>query len=128
MVLFPEVQAKAHTLIDTVIGASRLPTFSDRPSLQYIDAILRETLRWHPVLPLCTYMFLGAHPFLTEFCSNAACIGEQRCLRGILYTQRHQNSCFLLKISVNLVNRCYRYAERVASLHLQEIVKRLTAL
>lgn len=54
MVLFPEVQAKAHTLIDTVIGASRLPTFSDRPSLQYIDAILRETLRWHPVLPLST--------------------------------------------------------------------------
>lgn len=54
MVLFPEVQAKAHTLIDSVVGASRLPTFSDRPSLQYIDAILRETLRWHPSLPLST--------------------------------------------------------------------------
>ncbi|KAG2149034.1 cytochrome P450 [Suillus bovinus] len=52
MVLFPEVQAKAHTLIDEVVGASRLPTFEDRSSLQYIDAILRETLRWHPILPL----------------------------------------------------------------------------
>lgn len=52
MVLFPEVQAKAHTLIDAVVGAARLPTFEDRSSLQYIDAILRETLRWRPILPL----------------------------------------------------------------------------
>jgi cytochrome P450 len=52
MVLFPEVQAKAHTLIDAVVGTSRLPTFEDRASLQYIDAILRETLRWRPILPL----------------------------------------------------------------------------
>ncbi|KAG1722033.1 cytochrome P450 [Suillus paluster] len=52
MVLFPEVQVKAHALIDAVIGGSRLPTFEDRSSLQYIDAILRETLRWHPILPL----------------------------------------------------------------------------
>ncbi|KAG1743483.1 cytochrome P450 [Suillus lakei] len=54
MVLFPEVQVKAHALIDAVVGASRLPTFEDRSSLQYIDAILRETLRWHPILPLST--------------------------------------------------------------------------
>ncbi|KAG2131395.1 cytochrome P450 [Suillus clintonianus] len=54
MVLFPEIQVKAHTLIDAVVGASRLPTFEDRSSLQYIDAILRETLRWHPILPLST--------------------------------------------------------------------------
>ncbi|KAG1727488.1 cytochrome P450 [Suillus paluster] len=52
MVLFPEVQIKAHVLIDAVIGGSRLPTFEDRSSLQYIDAILRETLRWRPILPL----------------------------------------------------------------------------
>ncbi|KAG2362788.1 cytochrome P450 [Suillus spraguei] len=52
MVLFPEVQAKAQTVIDAVVGTSRLPTFEDRSSLQYIDAILRETLRWHPILPL----------------------------------------------------------------------------
>ncbi|KAG2071819.1 cytochrome P450 [Suillus decipiens] len=52
MVLFPEVQVKAQTLIDAIVGTSRLPTFEDRSSLQYIDAILRETLRWHPILPL----------------------------------------------------------------------------
>lgn len=54
MVLFPEVQVKARTLIDAVVGTSRLPTFEDRSSLQYIDAILRETFRWHPILPLST--------------------------------------------------------------------------
>lgn len=53
MVLFPEVQAKAHALIDAIVDESRLPMFEDRPTLQYIDAILRETLRWHPILPLC---------------------------------------------------------------------------
>ncbi|KAJ8586996.1 cytochrome P450 [Rhizopogon salebrosus TDB-379] len=52
MVLFPEVQAKAHSLIDAVVNESGLPTFEDRPALQYIDAIFRETLRWHPILPL----------------------------------------------------------------------------
>ncbi|KAG6327960.1 hypothetical protein ID866_11129, partial [Astraeus odoratus] len=52
MVLFPEVQEKAQREIDNIIGTSRLPTMEDRPSLKYIDAVLREALRWHPVLPL----------------------------------------------------------------------------
>jgi len=52
MLLFPEVQEKAQAQIDAVIGRDRVPTIEDRPSLTYIDAILRETLRWNPVLPL----------------------------------------------------------------------------
>ncbi|KAH7884762.1 cytochrome P450 [Phlebopus sp. FC_14] len=52
MLLYPEVQAKAQAEIDSVIGSSRLPHFDDRPSLPYIDAILRELLRWNPVVPL----------------------------------------------------------------------------
>ncbi|KAG2041161.1 cytochrome P450 [Suillus americanus] len=31
--------------------ADRLPNFNDRPSLPYVDTILCETLRWHPVVP-----------------------------------------------------------------------------
>lgn len=53
MVLFPEVQKKAQRVIDVTVGTSRLPVWTDRPSLKYIDAVLRETLRWHPILPLC---------------------------------------------------------------------------
>lgn len=52
MVLFPDVQKRAQAEIDSVIGRDRLPTFEDRASLPYIEAILRETFRWQPILPL----------------------------------------------------------------------------
>ncbi|KAF9230941.1 cytochrome P450 [Melanogaster broomeanus] len=52
MVLNPEVQDKANAQIDAVVGKHRIPTLDDRPSLTYIDAIMRETLRWNPIIPL----------------------------------------------------------------------------
>ncbi|KAK0239655.1 cytochrome P450 [Armillaria nabsnona] len=52
MVLYPDVQSKARREIDTVIGQGRLPDFSDRGSLPYVDAVVREVLRWNPVAPL----------------------------------------------------------------------------
>ncbi|KIM57444.1 hypothetical protein SCLCIDRAFT_130521 [Scleroderma citrinum Foug A] len=52
MVLYPEVQARAQAEIDRVIGSGRLPTFDDRASLPYLDAIFLELLRWSPVVPL----------------------------------------------------------------------------
>jgi len=52
MVLYPDIQEKAHDLIERVVGTKRLPTFEDRPSLAYIDAIYRECLRWRPMFPL----------------------------------------------------------------------------
>ncbi|KAG2350438.1 p450-domain-containing protein [Suillus weaverae] len=52
MVLNPEVQAKAQAEIDRVVGKDRLPDFDDRPASPYLEAVLRETLRWHPVIPL----------------------------------------------------------------------------
>ncbi|KAG0706386.1 cytochrome P450 [Suillus ampliporus] len=51
MVLNPEVQAKAQAEIDQVVGKDRLPDFDDRPALPYVEALMRETLRWHPALP-----------------------------------------------------------------------------
>ncbi|KAG1753366.1 cytochrome P450 [Suillus lakei] len=52
MILHPDIQEKAQKLLDNVVGSKRLPTFQDRQSLPYIDAILRECLRWRPVFPL----------------------------------------------------------------------------
>lgn len=52
MALFPRVQRKAQEEIDSVIGGDRFPTTEDRKELPYIDAIVKETLRWHPVVPL----------------------------------------------------------------------------
>ncbi|KAG1825404.1 cytochrome P450 [Suillus variegatus] len=52
MVLYPDVQRRAQAEIDSVVGRDRLPTFEDRPSLPYIESVLRETLRWQPIGPL----------------------------------------------------------------------------
>lgn len=52
MAMHPDVQKKAQAELDAVIGPRRLPLYSDRSSLPYIDAILKETLRWQPVIPL----------------------------------------------------------------------------
>jgi cytochrome P450 len=55
MTLYPDVQAKAQAEIDTVIGTDRLPTSEDRPNLPYVDALVKEVLRWQPVTPLGSY-------------------------------------------------------------------------
>ena len=54
LALYPEVQRKAQAEIDAVVGSHRLPDFEDRPSLHYINAIVKELMRWHLILPLCT--------------------------------------------------------------------------
>ena len=53
MMVNPAAQEKAQTQIDTVVGKDRLPTIDDRPLLPFIDAILWETHRYNPVVPLC---------------------------------------------------------------------------
>lgn len=52
MIIYPEIQKKAQAQLDEVVGENRLPNFADRPSLPYIDALVRESVRWQPVLPL----------------------------------------------------------------------------
>ncbi|KIP07825.1 hypothetical protein PHLGIDRAFT_29862 [Phlebiopsis gigantea 11061_1 CR5-6] len=51
MVCYPEIQHRAQTSID-VVCRGRLPDFSDYDSLPYVHAIVKECLRWHPVMPL----------------------------------------------------------------------------
>ena len=58
MVSRSDIQEKAQEELDRVIGHDRLPTFSDRPNLPYIDAVLRETIRCFPVLPTCALLSL----------------------------------------------------------------------
>ncbi|EIW81682.1 PAH-inducible cytochrome P450 monooxygenase PC-PAH 3 [Coniophora puteana RWD-64-598 SS2] len=52
MVLHPHVQKRAQEEIERVVGADRLPDFDDRPTLPYLEAVVRETMRWRPVVPL----------------------------------------------------------------------------
>jgi cytochrome P450 len=52
MTLFPDVQRQAQEEIDRVLGPDRLPKVADRARLPYIDAVVKEVLRWHPVAPM----------------------------------------------------------------------------
>jgi cytochrome P450 len=63
---YPEVQARAQAELDAVVGTDRLPDFNDQPNLPYVNAILKEVLRWQPVTPFgellsCTRLLWNVH-------------------------------------------------------------------
>ena len=65
MVKNPRIWKRAQAEIDAMVGTDRLPEYDDRPSLPYVDAIIRETLRWKPVTPMGKFLRLLAiliHP------------------------------------------------------------------
>ncbi|KAG2419130.1 hypothetical protein HFD88_002234 [Aspergillus terreus] len=47
----PTIVTQAHAVLDAVVGRDRLPRFSDRAQLTFIDAIMHELLRWRPISP-----------------------------------------------------------------------------
>ena len=52
MMMHPEIQRKAQAEIDRVVGSDRFPTFDDQAHLPYVDAVMKEVLRWRPIGPL----------------------------------------------------------------------------
>lgn len=67
MVLHPDVQAKGQEEIDSVLGRDRLPTFADRLSLPYVEAIYREVMRLHPPVPLCEHFQVKLYILMTTY-------------------------------------------------------------
>ena len=69
MALHPEVQKKAQAEIDAVVGLNRLPDFEDRPFLPYVNAVVKESMRWHLVAPLGENFFFHhtCYILLTSF-------------------------------------------------------------
>ncbi|XP_049397007.1 cytochrome P450 78A5-like [Solanum stenotomum] len=61
MVLHPDIQAKVQSEIDAVVGTDRAVCDSDLPNLQYLQAIVKETLRVHPPGPLLSWARLAIH-------------------------------------------------------------------
>ncbi|KAI0076598.1 cytochrome P450 [Panus rudis PR-1116 ss-1] len=78
MTLNPEIQKKAQKEIDKVLGTDRLPDYSDIDSLPYVDAIVNESLRWHPVLPLAVYHRLQEDDVYNDYFlpKGSFCIGN----------------------------------------------------
>jgi cytochrome P450 len=54
MLAYPETQARAHAELDAVVGRARLPTFADYQHLPCIRAMIKELLRWRPIVLLIT--------------------------------------------------------------------------
>ena len=52
MAMFPDIQEKAQAELDHVVGTERLPDFTDRRSLPYVNAVLKEIMRWHTIAPI----------------------------------------------------------------------------
>ncbi|KAJ6464016.1 cytochrome P450 [Mycena sanguinolenta] len=48
----PHVQKIAQEELDRVVGTDRLVTYADQEALPYINAIVKESLRWELVIPL----------------------------------------------------------------------------
>jgi Cytochrome P450 len=69
MCTHPHVQYTAQAELDNVIGSERLPSIADRARLPYIDALVKEVLRWAPVVPLGE---LSTMSFL-DVCSRLTC-------------------------------------------------------
>ncbi|PIA63116.1 hypothetical protein AQUCO_00200857v1 [Aquilegia coerulea] len=61
MALHPDIQAKAQSEIDTVVGTNRLVSDSDLPNLPYLQAVVKESLRVHPPGPLLSWARLAIH-------------------------------------------------------------------
>lgn len=69
MVLFPDALHKAQAELDAVIGRERPPTFNDASSLPYIQALIKEALRWSTVVPLGATCNLSLLPCMAQ-CSD----------------------------------------------------------
>ncbi|KAI0042142.1 cytochrome P450 [Auriscalpium vulgare] len=52
LALYPDVQARAQAELDAITGGERLPSFTDRPALPYIEAVCKEILRWKVAVPI----------------------------------------------------------------------------
>ncbi|KAJ4961661.1 hypothetical protein NE237_021571 [Protea cynaroides] len=61
MVMHPEIQAKAQSEIDAVVGTRRTVSDSDLQNLPYLQAIIKESLRIHPPGPLLSWARLAVH-------------------------------------------------------------------
>ena len=116
MVVNPEAQKEAQAQIDAVVGANRLPMIKDRPLLPYIDAILRETLRYNTILPLCKCCLPASIPWLIylSISDPTRCCGRRRLCRishpeGSV-TQIPKTFCILRRI-----RRSYRRIKSLVS-------------
>jgi len=52
MALYPDIQTRIRTELDRIVGCGELPTVDVRSHLPYVNAVIKETMRWNPMAPL----------------------------------------------------------------------------
>lgn len=67
MLLYPDIQKKAQEELKNVVGMNAFPSFDDRKNLPYIEALLKEVLRWHPVAPMGVPHMLKEDDIIGEY-------------------------------------------------------------
>ena len=107
MVLFPQVQVKAQAELDGVVGNERLPSFDDRDSLPYINAVWKEVLRWHTVTPLGTVASSDGSEYTHLERSTAPRLHGRYLLRRVPDPKRivHHRKCVVSIVPVSLYER-----------------------
>jgi cytochrome P450 len=65
---YPEWQNSLQEEIDQVVGNERIPRFDDMPHLHTIRAVIKEILRWRPVVTGGSWTSI--QPFIMTICAN----------------------------------------------------------
>lgn len=52
MALYPELAKRAQAEMEVVVGSDQLPNLNHRQALPFVDALVQETMRSFPPLPL----------------------------------------------------------------------------
>lgn len=80
MCLHPRAQQRAQEEIDRVVGSEKLPTFEDRPNLPFVDACVKEVLRYWTIAPIGQYCHAQKQEFesLAHECVQVFPIEPQR--------------------------------------------------
>lgn len=94
MVLYTHVLLQLQEEMDRVTKKERLPTDEDQPDLPYLNAVLKEVIRWAAETADC---YIGAH-FLRQMeppCTiwNSSSTDGGRLLPRVLYSLRGNSAC-----------------------------------
>ena len=115
MVLYPDVQKRAQAEIDSVVGKYRLPTFEDRDSLPYVNATMREVLRWGIVAPLgnLRHRCDPARLLKIIYTGTLHATSEEDSYNGYLIPKGLPFAQFWRALKLNSVHRGGRYIQRM---------------
>lgn len=88
-IIYPETVKKAREEIDRVVGLDRLPTFTERESLPYVDAMVKELFRWNPAAPLSP-----SHQILVDDVYNGYLIPAGTILHPNIWSMTHNEDVY----------------------------------